>query len=179
MNVIKVVDDEGVVGYFDGLGLTAKMCDAKHYSKLGGKIMKRHVATLESYRPNSKVTMEELKIESPPIEAEEPEAEEGEKEKPTMSGQLNRYREKYSDAVSYAGKKSKVNGDEISLALLSLTPKQVMNAAEKVLGLPENELVSRYASLNPGQQRMNAGNRIRAAVKRGDVTIESVRKVVH
>lgn len=106
-------------------------------------------------------------------EGEEDEAPRG------MASTLNKYRAKYADAVSSNGRKSKKCGDEVSNLLEAKTPEQVLGAAEVLLGLETGELVSRYASLNPGQRRMNGGNRIRAAIKRGDVTIDQLTKALH
>lgn len=97
----------------------------------------------------------------------------------TMSGTLRRYRERYEDTVSYTNRMSKHNGDKVAKLLQGLTPQQVMEAAERLLGLEEGELVAKYNSLNPGQQRMNAGNRIRASVKKGEHTMEELEKVLH
>lgn len=96
-----------------------------------------------------------------------------------MASTLSKYRAGYADAVSSNGRKSKKCGDEVSNLLEARTPRDVLIAAEILLGLEENELVARYAKLNPGQQRMNGGNRIRAAIKRGDVTIDDLTKVLH
>ena len=111
--------------------------------------------------------------------AEIDEETEDEEDDKRMSKRLDQYRKGYHDSVSYSGKKSKVNGDEVSECLMGLTPEDVMAAAEEILELPTGELVAKYAHLNPGQRRMNAGNRIRAAVKREDVTIDDVKAVLH
>lgn len=97
----------------------------------------------------------------------------------TMSNQLRRYRVRYVPTTAYSGRKSMNNADDVAVTLAGMTPKQVCDLAEKVCGLPQGSLWAKYESLNPGQQRMNSGNRIRAAIKRGDVTTESVVKAAH
>lgn len=59
------------------------------------------------------------------------------------------------------------NGDEVAVLLrVCGTIDAVYVAASKYLGVPESELRSKYAHLNPGQQRMNCGNRMRALFKK-------------
>lgn len=96
----------------------------------------------------------------------------------SMSATMLKYRTKYEPSLSAAGRKSLNNGDSIAHLLSSMDARDVVHLAEKVLGLEANELWNKYASLNRGQQRMNAGNRIRGAVKRGDVTEAQVKKVL-
>jgi hypothetical protein len=93
-----------------------------------------------------------------------------------MSKTLDRYKPQYKETVAYSGAKSQNNGDGIAEILAGLTPEAVCHTAERLLGLENGELVAKYQHLNPGQQRMNSGNRIRAALKRGDATIDEVKK---
>ena len=93
-----------------------------------------------------------------------------------MSTTLNRYRVNYQPSLAAGGRKSLNNGDDLASLLSGLEPKGVATLAEIVLGLAKGELVAKYEHLNPGQQRMNSGNRIRAAIKRGDITIKDVQK---
>ncbi|MFC3151513.1 hypothetical protein ACFOEK_10790 [Litoribrevibacter euphylliae] len=65
-------------------------------------------------------------------------------------------------------------GDELQLALKGSTPAEVAQLAAILLGLPQLELVKKYAHLNAGQVRMNSGNRIRRLVKKGSITVEDV-----
>ena len=95
----------------------------------------------------------------------------------TMSKQLNKYRALYEDSVANSGRKSKNTGDDLAHLLSGMTPMEVCSIAEQVLGLEEGELSSRYAEMNSGQIRMNAGNRIRFAIKRGDITADEVAEV--
>ena len=61
-------------------------------------------------------------------------------------------------------------GDDLAVFLRGKSLEQVYELATKVFG-PGNGLRARYGHLNPGQQRMNVGNRLRAAVKDGFVTV--------
>lgn len=88
----------------------------------------------------------------------------------TMAQTLLRYRAGYQDTVSSSNRPSLHNGDPVAVFLAGQDPAIVMAAAERILGLATGFLSEKYASLNPGQKRMNAGNRIRAALKRGDIT---------
>jgi hypothetical protein len=89
-----------------------------------------------------------------------------------MSATLAKYREQYVLSIASAGRKSLSKGDDLAELLQMLTGKQVCQIAELALGI--EGLWAKYERLNNGQQRMNAGNRIRAAIKRGDLTIEEV-----
>ena len=88
----------------------------------------------------------------------------------TMAQTLLAYRGGYQDTVAYSGRLSLNNGGEVALFLAGMEPGAVMTAAERILGLEAGYLTAKYAHLNPGQQRMNSGNRISAALKRGDIT---------
>lgn len=92
----------------------------------------------------------------------------------TMSATLLKYRERYQPTVAYSGRPSLNNGDAVAEFLAGKAPDEVLKAAEQILGLESGELQERYAKLNPGQQRMNGGNRIRAALKRGDITTDEL-----
>jgi predicted HicB family RNase H-like nuclease len=93
-----------------------------------------------------------------------------------MSSTLNRYKPTYKECVTHNGTKSQNNGDELATLLEGMEPAHVAITAAIALGLDDPfALVEKYSSLNPGQIRMNSGNRIRAAVKRGDVTVEDVK----
>lgn len=94
-----------------------------------------------------------------------------------MSSTLAKYRQMpdhYKPTTSYTGRKSLSIGDTVANFLDGMSPEEVLQAAERILGLEENELTEKYAHLNPGQQRMNGGNRIRAALKRGDIKADDL-----
>ena len=86
-----------------------------------------------------------------------------------MKDQLNSYRAGYTESVSASGNKSLHNGDGTATTLAGMEPQAVVALAEAVLGMEAGELWTKYQNLNKGQQRMNAGNRIRNAIKRGDI----------
>ena len=94
--------------------------------------------------------------------------------KRSMSETLLRYRQGYESAVSYSGTKSLNNGDDVAHFLDGMSPTEVLQAAERILGFEDGELQAKYAHLNAGQQRMNGGNRIRAALKREDISTDDL-----
>lgn len=67
-----------------------------------------------------------------------------------------------NDSLSYD------NGDEVAIALRALTLADTYAACANVIGTAKGELIARYSHLNNGQQRMNLGNRIRAAFRKAD-----------
>jgi hypothetical protein len=86
-----------------------------------------------------------------------------------MAETLLQYRTGYVPSIAYSGRKSLNNGDAIAQFLAGAEPAQVAILVEGILGLESGMLTAKYASLNPGQVRMNCGNRLRAAIKRGDI----------
>lgn len=70
----------------------------------------------------------------------------------------------YQKAKTAAGNTSLDNGDALAKKLRGVDLDDVYKRAAKALGEPEKNLRSRYRHLNPGMQRMNLGNRMRAAV---------------
>lgn len=89
-----------------------------------------------------------------------------------MAATLSNYRHNYEPHLTPAGKKSLSNGDAIAKALAAATPEEVIRMAEDLLQLSAGSLLVKYQNLNAGQQRMNAGNRIRSAFKRGEITVD-------
>lgn len=60
------------------------------------------------------------------------------------------------------------NGDAVAMILRDAhSLGDVYKVTAKHLGVTEKELKARYGHLNPGQQRMNCGNRLRGAHKKG------------
>lgn len=82
------------------------------------------------------------------------------------------YRDQYVPSIGPGGTKSVSNGDAVAHALKGLQPDSVLALAEELLELETGFLVQKYAHLNRGQRRMNGGNRIRAALKRGALVID-------
>ena len=95
-----------------------------------------------------------------------PEASTGKKFR-AMSKTLAHYRQAYEDKTRC--------GDDLSHRLMGMSPEAVVEMAERLLGLNAGEWAEKYAGLNRGQKRMNAGNRIRAAIKAGKLAIEAVK----
>jgi hypothetical protein len=95
-----------------------------------------------------------------------------------MAEKLARARVRYEPTVAYSGAKSLSNGDDVAHHLSGMTPEETILAAEILLGLDEGFLMAKYAHLNPGQMRMNASNRIRGAINRGDNTVDDVARVL-
>ena len=96
-----------------------------------------------------------------------------------MSKTLRKYAEGYEPSLCASGRKSLNTGDKIAHLLAGLEPLAVIQAAESVLGMESGELSERYEKLNHGQQRMNAGNLIRSAHKRGEISVAAVKRAIH
>ena len=72
----------------------------------------------------------------------------------------------YVAVKSAGGNSSLDNGDKLAKDLRGLDIEEVYKRATKVLGREEvDALRKRYAKLNVGMQRMNMGNRMRAALR--------------
>lgn len=114
-------------------------------------------------------------IENDAIEATAEEQAEEQAEPLTMSKTMAKHRAKYVATASASGRKSLHNGDELAKVLEYKDHNAVVAAAEQLLELETGTLATKYAKLNNGQKRMNAGNRIRGALKRGEITIEEIK----
>lgn len=100
-----------------------------------------------------------------------PEADEEAPRPRRMADVLRAARVGYEATTASSGKHSLHNGDPIAKALAGATPAQTIAAAQALLGEPSEtvpDLAAKYERLNPGQQRMCAGNKIRGGLKRGD-----------
>lgn len=123
------------------------------------------------------LAQEALNVTTPDEESEEEESEEEESEEEgnKMSGTIQKYREAYVKTVSYSGNNSLDNGDDVAEVLRGLSPDETCALADKVFEAPAFHHAERWQHLNAGSRRMNAGNRIRAAFKRGEVTAQQLR----
>lgn len=92
----------------------------------------------------------------------------------SMSGTLLKYRKSYQKAVSYSKGATLDNGDELATALRGLSPADVCAIADAVYGEIPGSHFARYEHLNIGSRRMNAGNRIRGAIRKELVTLAEV-----
>ena len=66
------------------------------------------------------------------------------------------------------------SNDELAIALDGVGPNGVIQLAKFVLGMEENP----YTKLNIGQQSMNFRNRMRGALKKGTLTMDSVKEAI-
>lgn len=81
------------------------------------------------------------------------------------------------DTVTAGGRKHLDIDDEVAAKLREKTLDQVYSYAAKTLGVEEKELRHRYAKLNVGMQRMNLGNRVRAAFKAAEAAQADFKKL--
>lgn len=72
----------------------------------------------------------------------------------------------YVKAKSSTGNKTLDSGDALAVELRGMELDDVYAKAAKALGVTEASLRLKYKPLNPGMQRMNLGNRMRAAAKK-------------
>lgn len=76
------------------------------------------------------------------------------------------YRATLQPTTSATGNKSYDNGDNVATLLRGSDLETVYAIGARELGVTVTELKAKYAHLNPGQQRMNVGNRIRGAINK-------------
>lgn len=91
-----------------------------------------------------------------------------------MAKALNKARGAYTKSVASSGKKSLHNGDPIATLLAGCEPIEVCQLADLVCEEPIGTHDAKYSHLNQGQQRMNAGNKIRGRIKRNEILAETV-----
>ena len=80
-----------------------------------------------------------------------------------LAPDLSRYH--HSDIKTPSGRKTLDVGDDTAVLLRGKTLDEAYALTAKALKEDEHELRARYAKLNPGMQRMNLGNRLRAKNK--------------
>lgn len=76
------------------------------------------------------------------------------------------YRRRYQNVRSVNNNSSKICGDRISKMLHGKTLQEVAGIVAEYTGDSAADLLSRYEHLNPGQRRMNIGNRLRHWAKK-------------
>lgn len=81
--------------------------------------------------------------------------------------------EGYTKTKAASGSVSLHNGDAVAVALVGLTLAEVVQVASEALDTPQKDLEAKYQHLNPGQQRMNLGNRIRGVVNKMNKAAEA------
>lgn len=151
------------------IGAQAHVIDEQH-ERFGetGEVLKLNKKTAQVQFEDGKQT---IALEA--LELADDETEAGSK----MSATLAKYRVTYVTSISASGRKSKACGDELSILCEGKDHIWVCALADLVFGEEPGTHRTKYAKLNPGQQRMNSGNRIRAAIKRGDTTIDSLKEM--
>lgn len=103
---------------------------------------------------------------------------EEESEEATMSKILLKYRATYVKVVSNSGNASLNNGDEVAALLQGLSPDETCAVADHLFGELPGTHFEKYAHLNNGSRRMNAGNRIRALIKRGEKSVADLEAAI-
>jgi hypothetical protein len=89
-----------------------------------------------------------------------------------MSSQLAKYRGGYVMTISCSGGKSLSNGDDLAQHLEGKPLDYVLSMADQWTPIKDGTPhATKYAKLNPGQRRMNAGNKLRAAIKKGAIVV--------
>lgn len=83
------------------------------------------------------------------------------------------YRAKLRSVKTASGQKSKDNGDPVADLLVGKDLDQVYAVGAEQLEVSIDALREKYGHLNPGQQRMNIGNRIRGMLKRKEKEAEA------
>ena len=68
------------------------------------------------------------------------------------------------------------NGDAVATNLAGLSLEAVYSVASQALSTPVEDLQAKYRHLNPGQQRMNLGNRLRGLVQKVDKANASLKE---
>jgi hypothetical protein len=102
-------------------------------------------------------------------QAEQAEQAEEEKAEHPMAKALREARVRYVKTKRPEGTSSADCGDALARTLRDLEPLEVAALADKVLGEAAGYHAGKYGHLNPGQIRMNSGNRIRAFLKTADL----------
>jgi hypothetical protein len=80
----------------------------------------------------------------------------------SMAEQLRRARVRYVKTKRPSGAGSMDNGDTIAKNLRDFEPEEVMTIADRVCEESAGFHATKYDGLNPGQKRMNSGNKIRS-----------------
>lgn len=83
-----------------------------------------------------------------------------------MKDVLKAHKENYTKTKGEDGKQHFDNGDEVAEALRGADLDSVYSHVAKELGVTAKSLKEKYGHLNPGQQRMNLGNRLRGHMRK-------------
>lgn len=111
---------------------------------------------------------------SPPIQRPEKEIIMSE-EKSRYTGNMLRLTERAKSGAYIKSATGQLRStDELATVLDRVPATNVITLAIEVLGLPANP----YSTLNVGQQSMNLRNRMRGAIKKGSLTLETIQAVI-
>lgn len=89
-----------------------------------------------------------------------------------MGQHIAKYRDRYQLSIAASGAKSLNNGDELAKFLEMKTGKEVCELADQHTPIKDGQTHwERYERLNEGQKRMNSGNKLRAAAKKGLIVV--------
>ena len=97
-----------------------------------------------------------------------------EHEKATGGDALQRFGKRALKGTGADGRKTLDNGDAVSSWLRTLDLPAITLACDRAKGWEEGATRAKYATSNPGQRRMTAGNLIRGCIKRGETTLEAL-----
>lgn len=107
------------------------------------------------------------------IDGVEEALEEAETAASKMAEALRKARVRYEKTRRPEGAASADCADLIAKELRDYEPLEVAALADRCFDLPKGTHAEKYAHLNNGQIRMNSGNKIRAAYKKGDDAIRA------
>jgi hypothetical protein len=135
---------------------------------------KVRLSSLELLPQDEQDEQDEIDMNDADVESSGIEEAEEEQDASPLARQMRKYRAGYTAGVNASGSKTLTTGDRLAEALLPLFPAGVCALADVVLQEAPGFHAARYAILNPGQQRMNAGNRIRAWLRKNESSTDAV-----
>ncbi len=141
-------------------------------------LIRKQDAEVFTIATNDKWKVAQLREWLTDCSSDDPEPEDEDKDEKTLSETMSKYRKGYTKAKAYNGMATVNNGDDLASLLLPLDPQETVALAERVLDLADDELWDRYAHLNNGQKRMNAGNKLRFALKKETISLADVKKAI-
>ena len=137
-------------------------------SGTAAKAWELHLGLIEARKEIEVQILEEIEAEVEEVqilEEIEAEVEEIEKGLTKRNGLLDpKATEKYVICVTSGGRKSKHKGDPVSVMLEGKSIDEVYQTVSEMTQTPEQTLRARWAHLNNGMQRMNAGNFLRRSL---------------
>ena len=124
--------------------------------------IQREFAGVLGYETTSQVS--KLKVDA--IRAMMAECDEDSQSTVTHNVVPAKYRAKYTVGTSASGKSTLNCGDKLAALMAGMPADQVCRIADAAFGLTFGHHAAKYAHLNTGMQRMNAGNRVRGLIAR-------------